>query len=53
MDRVVDELNQKNLLVEDQGAMVVRLAEDVPPVLIKRSDGANPLYNKRSCSIII
>ncbi|MFD2169693.1 arginine--tRNA ligase [Tumebacillus lipolyticus] len=47
MDRVVNELEAKGLLVEDEGAMVVKLDEyDMPPCLIKKSDGAT-LYATR------
>ncbi len=52
MDRVIEELEAKNLLVEDQGAMVVRLDEDQPPVLIKRSDGAT-LYTTRDVAALL
>src|SRR5690554_2955655 len=52
MDRVIEELEAKNLLVEDQGAMVVRLEEDTPPVLIKRSDGAT-LYTTRDLAALL
>lgn len=52
MDRVIEELEAKNLLVEDQGAMVVRLEEDTPPVLIKRSDGAT-LYTTRDVAALL
>jgi len=52
MDRVVEELEAKNLLVEDQGAMVVKLSEDTPPVLIKRSDGAT-LYTTRDLAALL
>ncbi|WP_025725292.1 arginine--tRNA ligase [Acholeplasma granularum] len=51
MDDVVKELEEKNLLVEDQGAMVVRISEDQPPVLIKRSDGAT-LYTTRDLAAL-
>ncbi|TCP58251.1 arginyl-tRNA synthetase [Tumebacillus sp. BK434] len=47
MDRVIRELEEKGLLVEDEGAMVVKLDEyDMPPCLIKKSDGAT-LYATR------
>lgn len=52
MDRVIKELEDKNLLVEDQGAMVVKLEEDTPPVLIKRSDGAT-LYTTRDLAALL
>ncbi|MBL0385966.1 arginine--tRNA ligase [Tumebacillus sp. ITR2] len=47
MDRVVNLLEEKGLLVEDEGALVVKLDEyDMPPCLIKKSDGAT-LYATR------
>lgn len=47
MDRVVNELREKNLLKEDQGAQIVDLSEyKMPPCIILRSDGAT-LYATR------
>ncbi len=47
MDRVVDELREKNLLVESDGAYMVDLeAEGMPPCLILKKDGAT-LYSTR------
>lgn len=47
MDRVITLLEEKGLLTEDQGALVVKLDEyDMPPCLIKKSDGAT-LYATR------
>lgn len=47
MDRVVDELRAKNLLVESEGAFVVDLeADSMPPCLIVKRDGAT-LYSTR------
>lgn len=47
MDVVVNELETKKLLTESDGAMVVSLEEyDLPPCLIKKSDGAT-LYATR------
>ena len=47
MQPVVDELKEKNLLTESDGAMVVDLSEyDMPPCIILRSDGAS-LYATR------
>lgn len=46
MEPVVQELENKGLLVESDGAMVVQLEEDMPPCLIKKSDGAT-LYATR------
>mgnify|MGYP000928638532 CR=1 FL=1 len=51
MDAVVDELDQKGLLVLDQGAMVVKVDENQPPVLIKRTDGAT-LYATRDLAAL-
>ncbi len=47
MDGVIDELKEKNLLEESEGAYVVNLdAYDLPPCLILKSDGAT-LYATR------
>ncbi|MGC5325021.1 arginine--tRNA ligase [Brevibacillus sp. SYSU BS000544] len=47
MDHVVELLESKGLLTESEGAMVVNLDEfDMPPCLIKKSDGAT-LYATR------
>jgi arginyl-tRNA synthetase len=47
MDRVVQLLEEKGLLTESEGALVVTLDEyDMPPCLIKKSDGAT-LYATR------
>ncbi len=47
MDRVIQELREKNLLVESEGAWVVDLeAWNMPPCLILKSDGAT-LYATR------
>ncbi len=51
MDAVVDELEQKGLLVEDQGAKIVNLGDDMPPALIKRSDGGS-LYITRDLAAV-
>ncbi|WP_432363404.1 arginine--tRNA ligase [Sporosarcina sp. UB5] len=52
MDPVVEELEDKGLLVESDGAMVVDLEEDMPPCLIKKSDGAT-LYATRDLAAAI
>ena len=46
MENVVNELEEKGLLETDEGAKIVRLSDDLPPALIKRSDGAT-LYITR------
>ena len=51
MDPVVDELEKKGLLVEDQGAKIVNLGDDLPPALIKRSDGGS-LYITRDLAAV-
>lgn len=51
MDAVVDELDAKGLLVEDQGAKIVDLGDDMPPALIKRSDGGS-LYITRDLAAV-
>ncbi|HHY96463.1 MAG TPA: arginine--tRNA ligase, partial [Acholeplasma sp.] len=52
MDRVVKELEEKNLIKEDEGALVVFIGENYPPVLIKRSDGAT-LYATRDLAALL
>ena len=44
--RVIDMLKEKNLLVLDDGAQIVRLEGDMPPAIVIRSDGAT-LYITR------
>ena len=51
MEPVVEELEQKQLLKEDQGAMIVDLGEDLPPALIKRRDGGS-LYITRDLAAV-
>ena len=47
MEPIVEELREKNLLVEDQGAQIVKLDDyNMPPAIILRSDGAT-LYMTR------
>ncbi len=47
MNVVIDELKEKNLLIESDGAKIVNLEKyDMPPCLILRSDGAS-LYATR------
>lgn len=51
MEPIVKELEDKNLLKKDQGAMIVDLGEDMPPALIKRSDGGS-LYITRDLAAV-
>ncbi|MBQ9899786.1 MAG: arginine--tRNA ligase [Acholeplasmatales bacterium] len=51
MDPVVEELEAKGLLVEDDGAKIVNLGDDMPPALIKRSDGGS-LYITRDLAAV-
>lgn len=51
MDPVVEELESKNLLKLDQGAKIVDLGDDMPPALIKRSDGGS-LYITRDLAAV-
>jgi len=52
MQPVIDELNEKGLLKEDQGAQIVDLEEyNMPPALVLRSDGAT-LYITRDLAAI-
>lgn len=52
MDRIVTMLEDKGLLKVDQGATIVELPNDLPPALIKKSDGAT-LYITRDLAAII
>lgn len=51
MHLIVNELKEKNLLEEDQGANVVRLGEGKIPALIERTDGAT-LYITRDLAAV-
>ncbi|RDU37823.1 arginine--tRNA ligase [Neobacillus piezotolerans] len=51
MDRVVELLKEKKLLIESDGAQVVQL-EDLPPCLIKKKDGTT-LYATRDLAAAI
>ncbi len=53
MAAVVEELKQKNLLEEDQGALLVRLDEyNMPPALMIKKDGGT-LYHTRDVTAAI
>ena len=52
MGPIVEELNEKNLLIKSDGALVVDMGEGMPPCLIKKSDGAT-LYATRDVTAAI
>ncbi|MDO5725133.1 MAG: arginine--tRNA ligase [Tissierellia bacterium] len=53
MEDVVNELEDKNLLIESQGASIVELEEyDLPPAMILKSDGST-LYATRDLATAI
>lgn len=52
MEPIVEELQQKKLLIESDGALVVEIGEHLPPCLIKKSDGAT-LYATRDITAAI
>ncbi|WP_342599996.1 arginine--tRNA ligase [Psychrobacillus sp. FSL H8-0483] len=52
MDPIVEKLQQKNLLIDSDGALVVDVGENMPPCLIKKSDGAT-LYATRDITAAI
>jgi len=51
MNSVIEELKAKGLLEKDEGAMIVRLDDNLPPALIQRSDGAS-LYITRDLTAL-
>ena len=51
MQRIVDELKEKGLLVKDEGAMIVDLGDAFPPALIQKSDGST-LYITRDLAAL-
>lgn len=51
MQKVVDELKDKELLKLDQGAMIVDLGDSMPPALIQKSDGST-LYITRDLAAL-
>ncbi|MBT3319168.1 MAG: arginine--tRNA ligase [Clostridia bacterium] len=46
MQPIIDELRDKDMLEESDGAYVVRLGEEIPPCIILKTDGAT-LYSTR------
>lgn len=52
MDEVIKILTEKELTEVDDGALIVRLSNDLPPALIKRSDGAT-LYITRDLAALL
>jgi arginyl-tRNA synthetase len=53
LDKVIDGLRAKNLLEQDEGALIVRLDEfNMPPVLILKKDGSS-LYHTRDIAAAI
>lgn len=53
MDRVVEELTDKKLLEESQGAQVVMLEDyNMPPCIIKKADGAT-IYATRDLAAVL
>jgi arginyl-tRNA synthetase len=51
MQPIIDDLTQKGLLVEDDGAMIVDLGEQMPPALIQKTDGST-LYITRDLAAL-
>lgn len=52
MDRVINELKAKNLLVESEGAQVVMMDEDIPPCIILTSAGTT-IYATRDLAALL
>ncbi len=46
VDPVIEELEEKDLIEESQGALIVDLGEEMPPCLIKKADGTT-IYTSR------
>lgn len=51
MTPIITELEEKGLLEESDGAYIVSIGEELPPALIKRSDGAS-LYMTRDLAAV-
>ncbi len=51
-DRVIKELEEKNLLVESEGAKVVMMDEDIPPCIILTSAGTT-IYATRDLAALL
>lgn len=45
-EKVISLLEEKGLLIKDQGATIIRLSDNLPPAIIKKSDGST-LYITR------
>ncbi len=61
IDQLLEELHDKNLLVKDDGAMIIPLGDDMPPAMIVKSNGsstyltrdiATALYRKRTYDFV-
>jgi arginyl-tRNA synthetase len=52
MDATIRELHEKKLLEPSEGAQIVNVGEDIPPCLIKKTDGAT-LYATRDLTAAI
>lgn len=61
IDQLLEELHDKDLLVKDDGAMIIPLGDDMPPAMIVKSNGsstyltrdiATALYRKRTYDFV-
>lgn len=52
MGEVIDILDKKGVLVESQGAKVVKLGDDMPPCIVLKSDGTT-IYATRDLAAIL
>lgn len=52
MGEVIDILDKKGVLVESQGAKVVKLSDDMPPCIVLKSDGTT-IYATRDLAAIL
>ena len=51
MGPVVDELNEKELLVLDDGARIVKLDNDMPPAIIQKNDGSTLYFTRELAAV--
>ena len=50
--KIIDDLIKRKIAVESQGALVIEMEKDMPPLLIRKSDGAT-MYSSRDLAAAI